>query len=105
MLLQSHNGVIRLLPALPTAWPDGEVTGLVARGAVTVDIRWAGGKATQVRLASKLGGTFRVRPPKGQRGIAVLDGRKRLAVQPAGSGDDVTIAIAPRKAVRLELSP
>jgi len=58
MLLQSHlrdargEWMIHLLPALPSGWKDGEVTGLRARGGVTVDITWKDGKVTQYRLCS-----------------------------------------------------
>lgn len=61
MLVQSHDGVIHLLPALPDAWPKGEVKGLVTRGGFVVDIAWENGQLTRASLYSRLGGNARVR--------------------------------------------
>jgi alpha-L-fucosidase 2 len=57
MLLQSHNGIVRLLPALPEAWSNGEVKGLCARGGFVVDIKWSNGKPEMVKVSSAKGGT------------------------------------------------
>jgi len=63
MLLQSHHGVIRLLPALPAAWPDGKVTGLRARGGFGVDVEWADGHVTRAIIRSAGGGICRLAFP------------------------------------------
>ena len=60
MLLQSHNGVIRILPALPDSWPEGKVTGLKARGNFEVSIEWHEGMATLINVKSLSGAPIKM---------------------------------------------
>lgn len=76
MLLQSHDGAVQLLPALPKAWDKGNVKGLVARGGFVVDMDWEHTKLTKAVITSKIGGTVRIRsyvPLKG-KGLKKADG-------------------------------
>jgi len=61
MLLQSHNGAVHILPALPDAWAQGSISGLRARGGYGVDIAWEDNKPSEVTIRSALGGNCRIR--------------------------------------------
>ena len=114
MLVQSHAGELALLPALPRQWPSGEVTGLHARGAVEIDLRWRGGRATEATLRPSIAAAHVIRPPKGQRvsritarGIevateAIDEERVRIRLEP---GVAYTVAFATREPAVVAIWP
>lgn len=61
MLLQSHQGYIELLPALPVEWAEGEIKGLVARGGFVVDMKWKNGKLISAKVTSPIGGDCKIK--------------------------------------------
>jgi alpha-L-fucosidase 2 len=75
MLLQSQGGEIRLLPALPAAWPDGFVSGLCARRGFEVALRWKGAKLQSAVLSSRIGGKCTVRYGKKIIHTSIAPGR------------------------------
>ncbi|MFL9830173.1 glycoside hydrolase family 95 protein [Flavobacterium sp. ST-87] len=61
MLMQSQEGAIQLLPALPTVWKNGSIKGIVARGGYVLDIEWKNNKVSMLKIQAKLDGNCRLR--------------------------------------------
>lgn len=82
MLLQSQGGVLQLLPALPAAWPDGRVTGLRARGGITVDLAWKDGRLANAWFTADRDGVHPVRTVDGRTVELTLRAGIRTALYP-----------------------
>ncbi|MEZ0091792.1 glycoside hydrolase N-terminal domain-containing protein [Streptacidiphilus sp. EB129] len=87
MLLQSHNGILRLLPALPPSWPDGEARGLRARGGTRVDLSWRQGVLRSVELRSRRGGAVELSLPGDAGRQHATDEERREVVLTTIPGD------------------
>jgi alpha-L-fucosidase 2 len=61
MLMQSHQGYIHLLPALPSAWKNGNIKGMQARGGFIIDMSWENGKVSYLKITSLAGQLLRVK--------------------------------------------
>lgn len=73
MLLQSHTDTIQVLPALPTAWKNGHVTGLKAVGNFTVSVSWKDGKATRITIVNNSGRVGIVKYPSITKARTYID--------------------------------
>lgn len=88
MIMQSHEGVIDLLPALPQEWNTGQFDGLCTRGAFELDMKWEGGQITSVDVLSKKGQICRINP---KSKVKVTSNGKRVRTKVA---DDGTVEFA-----------
>ncbi|MGE5358315.1 MAG: glycosyl hydrolase family 95 catalytic domain-containing protein, partial [Bacteroidales bacterium] len=99
MLVQSHEGEIVLLPALPQSWSAGEVSGLRARGGFELSLRWSAGALAEARLLSILGNTCRIRSTSGlkvtSQGKPVLVTRPEVGVIEFRTTAGQTYVLAP----------
>lgn len=71
MLMQSYDGFIYLLPALPTVWKNGSITGLKARGGFEISMSWQNGKVDTLTIHSNLGGNCRLRVKSSLKGAGL----------------------------------
>lgn len=76
MLVQSHDGVIQLLPCLPEQWKDGNYKGLSVRGGGEVSAGWKNGILTNASLKAIAGNTFTLKIPRGRTYNVLLNGQK-----------------------------
>ena len=81
-LLQSHLGMLHLLPALPPAWKQGSVQGMKARGGYTVNIAWKDGKLTEATVSATKDGTLEVYGEE----LTVICNGQQLPVQKTAHG-------------------
>lgn len=96
MLLQSHDGELFVLPALPTAWKEGRVTGLRARGGFVISLAWSAGRLRSVEIESRLGGNCRLRSP-----VPLVDGARQELPRARGDNPHPLYFVAETPPVRI----
>ncbi|HTF95315.1 MAG TPA: glycoside hydrolase N-terminal domain-containing protein [Cellvibrio sp.] len=87
MLLQSHNDGLHLLPALPDAWSSGSITGLRARGGVTLDMKWRNRSITEVKIYSQYTTTIQLRSLHSLMGYSLTDAARGTSLELKAEGN------------------
>jgi len=77
MLLQSHDGCIEVLPAIPDSWKEGSFSGLKARGGVEVDVTWKNAKVTSVILKSNSTQTIKLKNGQALQSVTLEKGKTK----------------------------
>lgn len=93
MLLQSYDGNIHILPAVPDQWPQGNVKGLIARGGFVIDMQWKAGKITYLKVKSTLGGNCRLRV----HNTLVANGKAKLVKASGENSNPLYVIVAVQK--------
>ena len=94
MLLQSHTGVVDVLPALPDFWNTGSVKGLRARGGHTVDVDWTSGTPTRIAVKPDHNGPVTLRSSLFGGRFEVVDARTHKPVNVTRDGNEITFTAA-----------
>ncbi|MDR1221934.1 MAG: hypothetical protein LBL07_03525, partial [Tannerella sp.] len=99
MLMQSHSSELSLLPALPSQWPTGEITGLRARGGYDVSLAWRDGQLSAANITAQLDNTCRLRT---RIPVKALSGKKEIPVKQL---DDCLIEFEIKAGERIRIIP
>jgi alpha-L-fucosidase 2 len=84
MLLQSHNGYIELLPALPNEWESGSFSGLCVRGGASIAARWTNGTVNQMQITPTVDNSFRIKIPAHISNASINKNGTMIKAKPVG---------------------
>ena len=91
MLVQSQNGIIEFLPAIPSAWKSGSFSGLKVRGNAEASAKWAEGKIVNLSLKALSTGTFRIKLPANSERLSIFINHKAASLPIIGGALSLTM--------------